>query len=322
MMIKRFFSQPRISRFLRPLLTANLWLYLLLAALGTVIFDQDALITEFLNNSKESGGYVNYFAIGQQPLDPKRMEQALAYYAALAPYVTKTALIEMNQGFCLFYLNRRQEAAQHYQRAVEQLPVLYMLYQDLGTIYASLGDYRKANAYYQEALNRLLPEGDALSAILVAVKKNAAQRPGYFDDTELLLSRRDYDRQIVFYQLIDSAKEIRDYEQIRGVAFQGLKIFPDDARLYFEAGLASLQVEKFEEAIFLFGRVLANNPRNSRAYRYRAQCYQQAGMAEQARQDLDMAERYQGQEPEEFKLPFVDLHVFYDRGLFFVGVSF
>lgn len=310
------------KKFLAALLSSNLAIFLVLGALGHAVFNKKEMNFVFLNQSKEDVEEVFNFSLGKATFDRIKIRKVLIYHQMLSDYVPRPALVYANQGYCYFYLGEMDKAIDSYQKAIARLPGFYTFYFDLGMIYMVKQDYEKAWEYFNESMDMIAEERDQYLALLQVIKKQRSQLAQFYDDYDLMAARFDHDKRRNLYQLIEVTFRLNQFEEMKKIAYEGILIFPDDARFYYQAGRANLMLKNQEQALALFTEAINRQPGGyQEALYYRGLIYKEKGFVREALLDWQAAEKTPPRETPLEVEKTLDMHLFYDRGMFFVALS-
>jgi tetratricopeptide (TPR) repeat protein len=310
-----------LKRIVVAIVSSNLVIFLALAVFGFVVFNKPEIDLVYLNQSKDDIETVFNFSLGEAKFDRKKMKRVLVYNQMLADYLPRPVLAYANQGYCYFYLGEMDKAIESYNKAIAQLPDMYMFYYDLGTIYLAKKDYQLAYKNYSKSMDLIVIGQEQFFALVKVVKKQRSQLSGYYDDSTVMLARFDYDKRRNFYQLIKAAEGMNELADMRNAAYQGMLVFPDDARFCFLAGKANLMLKDQEQALSLFNQAIKRQPDYQEALFFRGLIYKERGLGREAFLDLQKAQTASAREMPVAIEENLDLHLYYDRGLFFVMIS-
>jgi len=208
--------------------------------------------------------------------------------SGLAWYLFRLGELNFNHG-------RLPDASKMYQAALEVFPRYYPALGGMGKIFAGLGKYTEAIAYYQKAV-AIIPQPDFLAALgdLYAVTGEQTQAERQYETVEYIaklaqINRQIYNRQLAnFYsdheihadralQLAVSELEIRkdvlgfdaaawaylkngNLRKAKEMMDQAMRFHTQDARMYYHAAMIANAQGRSAEARRLISQAFEINP--------------------------------------------------------------
>ena len=297
------------------LIFARSWfLYALMIAALVVLFNKDQVADDVLNASRPSGDYIHAYSFGLRPPDELELQRATAYYKTLLLGEPWTPMVYANLGFCYFYQQDVPRAIAMYKKAIQMVPSVYAFYFDLGFIYMFEGDHAKAAELFRQS-RALLPadRAELLRSLNISPKY---ERQPVLQEGSPFMGRYEYDTQMLYVHLSSLYVQLQEYQKALDVAVEGFTLYANDAQLYYNAGVASLQLGFTKEAAVLLSKALAIAPNYRDAYQYRAQIMHSLGRDELADEDMAKYKEYE-RDPWRRDRKMLDLHHWHDAILFF-----
>ena len=93
------------------------------------------------------------FIQSQEKIKPSQFSPYIIYFKRIAEYYPNVVGGYENLGFCYYYLNKREEAQEAYEKAVQQHPDFFWGYYNLGIIYFQNGEYTKSIKMLRKAIH-------------------------------------------------------------------------------------------------------------------------------------------------------------------------
>ena len=173
-------------------------------------------------------------------------------------------------------LNKYNEAIADETKAIEIYPKFSEAFLIRGAVYFRLDNYDKAVADFRQALE-IKPDFDLAkknleSALAKLTPKVQPTDPNPTVDA-LIKSIKDCDAK-------------KDYACMVQLSSKGVELYPNNENFYFYRGAGFLGLEKYNEAIADFTKLLAINPK----YYYAVVAYQSRGLAYDNLHNYDLAE--------------------------------
>ena len=92
------------------------------------------------------------FIQSQGKIKPSQFSPYIIYFKRIAEYYPNVVGGYENLGFCYYYLNKREEAQEVYEKAVQQHSDFFWGYYNLGIIYFQKGEYAKSTQMLHKAI--------------------------------------------------------------------------------------------------------------------------------------------------------------------------
>jgi Flp pilus assembly protein TadD len=164
----------------------------------------------------------------------------------------------LRRGFALSKLGRRQEAVDHFTKALIIDPDSSSAHQKLGVVLAELGNFQEAIAHFTEVL-RIEPdhaEAHYNLGVVLAKQGNLPQAMGHY--SEALEVKGDYWEAHVNLGILLARQG--NLEEASAHFIEVLRIKPDYAEAHYNLGVALAQRGQPEDAIRCFSKALQIKP--------------------------------------------------------------
>jgi len=116
------------------------------------------------------------FLIGNIYLHKKFFEKAITHYRIALEVESDNKSIKKNLAYSLLHLGRRDEALKVYKELETQEPEDLQLLSDLAVLFAQMGEYDRADEYFQKIINRAPSSNVLFNYALLLAKKNEYDR--------------------------------------------------------------------------------------------------------------------------------------------------
>ena len=171
--------------------------------------------------------------------------------------------------------------------AVELNPILAMVYNDRGNVYADQREYDRAIADYSEALQRNPDYEVAYNNRGVAYANQGEYDRAIADYSKALQCIPEY--AIAYNNRGDAYANQGDYDQAIADYSEALRLGPEDAETYKSRGDLYFRIGQRDRAIADYSEALRINPEDSNVYLFRGLYYISRGIAQGAQDDYDLA---------------------------------
>lgn len=284
---KQRIMEKNFSKGIVLLLTRTAFLYLLLGIILFNILDREKISGNFLAHTKDYAEdlYLSSYK-NKDKIDKNLVSKAEVYFRALLGYLPSNALARANLGFCYFYLNEKERAIESYKKAIESEPRLYTFYYDLAYIYLVSKDYSNSIESFFDSLSRIPASKAYYYSILGS---NVKIIEGLKKQIDMLYQRSLYDREQIFVNIAEAYYQMKDYNNMKKISLEGLKVFRNNDRLYYYAGLSFYYVKDYRKAVEYLTVATRLEPNHSKAYYFRAESFKELGLGSNFKSDMKRA---------------------------------
>ncbi len=281
-----------LSKYLKLILTRNIFLYLVCFLLLWRLLDYNALlrntIPQTLSRLTPPIDYFTEFVDKKDHYNLFILTNCINYHKAVMHFypVQKAEALGM-LGFCYERLGKQSQSIEAYAQAIAANPDYFWPYYNLGVIYYRQGQYSKAADYFLQAIER-----EPVRTIVLLARSKV------YNDVKLSKNNGPYDylaglkegRTEAYILLMDSLSKTANYEQLWNIAIIGIKENPDEQSIfYYYAGLAAFYEKSYQKSAEFLQASLQNNPNNSDAFLYLSMCFQAVGREDLAKEILKKA---------------------------------
>lgn len=205
-----------------------------------------------------------YYLAGEQTLALRQLLEAEKLYA-------DDHFLQNYLGLVYLAKKRYEEAALHFQKAIELKPDFAPARNSLGVVYLNMGEYDKAIPLFKELTGDLLygtPHFPLANLGYTYYKKK-----DYKLSERYYLDALDIDSQyyVALRGLGRTYMAMRKYEEAIAAFRNAIEVVPEFADAYYDLGLAYMKVRDYRQARAAFERVVLlapDSPRGKRSKQY------------------------------------------------------
>lgn len=179
---------------------------------------------------------------------------------------------------------KRQEAFDHYTKALEKNPKYKSAYEHRATVLFESKKFKEAIADFTNAIRLGTDEESVYSTRAIAYHNSGDREKAIEDYTRALklnpdIAKTYYDRANAHFLLGHYDEALKDYTT-------GIGKEPSKTRAYLNRGITYVEIDNYEAAIEDFTHVLKEDPKNITALAYRGAAYSFHGKLEEAGLDF------------------------------------
>ena len=250
-------------------------------------FDQSALyFARALTACGENASLL--LALGQAHLLAQRPAEALATLDRIPASDAEYPAALKVKAKALYLLHRDAEAVDALKQAAARTPFDAEIPYDLGRIYYQLGRHADSAAAFRQATTldaRAYKAWDNLGLAMEALGDVAQAQQHYLKT--LALVHKDHPRyDVVYANFADLMIKVGDYQRAFDLAAEAAERNPDEARNFFLAGKALVQLGRADISLRWFERAIVLNADYPEAHYQLAQAYRRLGRIEDAERAL------------------------------------
>lgn len=208
-----------------------------------------------------------YNELGEMYDEKNEYEKALFYYGKQIE-IREDSYYLVNRGLLYKRLNRYEEALRDYQRASEIDPENPYPYNNMGVIYENWEEFDKAYSYYKKAIEYMADSKNTIfynNTIIILKKMRKFEEALRYCDEAIEKLPLEH---IFHYRKAELLKVMRRYDEAINEYNIGLEFEnADKADYYDEIGDCYKSLEKYDEALKYYEKVLEIKPNHSFEYR-------------------------------------------------------
>lgn len=225
-----------------------------------------------------------------------QLYDSLQYEKALAEITIAIEIDSLNISYLLFQsstylmLGKKPEALQSASKAAMIEPESYRPYFQLGNIYLSIGEMRRAQIYLKKSkgfcTDSLIKSSICLNLAVCYISERK------FEEAETILREAielDANNMDAYFNLATILDDLKKYDEAELCYKKIIDLDPENIYVYNNLGFFYQQIGRYKESIQCFNKVIDVYPDEAYSYNNRAYSYMKLGKLKKALTDVNLS---------------------------------